>query len=578
MMMFNAKRHMALLLSLLLTLSLCLSGTVLAEEGATYAADVIVVGAGGAGMSAAVEAAKAGASVIVLEKSAAVGGNTLPAQSGINAAETTVQEALGFVGSKESFLEGQTNELANPELTRFMVENSASAVAWLESIGMAFTVQEKNPLMHKSADGQPIGTALVDALYGEVSANETPILFQTTATSLLVEDGKVVGVLAADTQGNELTIQANAVVLATGGYAQNSALVYAHAPQLTGAITDEIAPTTGDGMLMAQSVGAALVDLGQFTTFPTVERSSHAMLFPNLMRNDVIYIGGEGSRFVNEQWGQADTLAAVMAQDITYAVFDQTLMDSASGLAAFYDRGLVKKGDTVEALAGEMGVDAANMTSAIDQWNADFASGVDSVYGRDSGMNNDLSHAPYYAIAFGVGVHYCMGGIVINDKTEVLREDAGVITGLYAAGETTGGVHGNARQDGSAITDTVVFGRQAGEQAARYALSQGTVTRVVPVKEADAAIEGVGTYTDGTFEGTGVGRNGAVNVQVTVENGNITGVAVMSHEETQSIFMGVETSLIPAIISAQSADVDAVAGATLSSDAVLDAVRMALGL
>lgn len=450
------------------------------EAAGSYAADVIVVGAGGAGMSAAIEATRAGASVIVLEKSGVVGGNTLPAQSGINAVDSVVQEASGNTATIEDFMERHMNDLNNEELVRFMGESSAGAIDFLRNMGLELTVSDETTFSHR-ADG-PIGPAVVEVLNQTLRESGAALLFDHTAMGLIVENGAVTGVIAHDAAGKEMTFKANAVVLATGGFGQDNDLVAQYAPTLKGAITDEIAPTTGDGLLMAQAIGADTVDLGEIQTFPTVEVNTHSMLFPNLARGNVIYVNDEGQRFVTENWGDPEMLAAVMQESIdgtAYLVFDAQHLAAASGLQDFIDRGAAFQGETPTELAESMGVNVDNLAATFETWNADVASGADNQFGREE-IEAGLTEAPYYAIPFGVGVHYCRGGLVIDTLTQVQNTSGEPIPGLYASGEVTGGVHGAERVDGSAVTDTIVYGRQSGIQSAAYALSKGSVELRTP--------------------------------------------------------------------------------------------------
>lgn len=547
----------------------------------TYQADVVVVGAGGAGLTAAIKAAEAGASVVILEKSSSVGGNTIATQSGMTAAETDVQKEAGIEFSIEDLIEIQTNDYANPELVKAFSENSAETISWLETLGVEFSLnQERSLYTHLSADGENTALTVIDAVYDKLKEMGVVVLFNTTADSLIEEEGAVVGVNATNENGEKIIFKSNAVLLATGGYGQNSEMVYEYNPELTGAITDEIAPTTGDGIIMAQNLGADVVDLDKVTTFPAVEVSTHQMVFPMYVPGDSIYVNSEGNRFVAEGFDDPATNEAILENSSVFVIFDQLHLDNSEGLQELYNRGAVSEGATIEELAEVIGVNSDNLKNAVDQWNIDFPTGVDSVFGRVDKMENDMTHAPYYAISIGIGVHYCLGGLVINSDTQVIDTEGNVISGLYAAGEVTGGVHGDTKIDGSTFADSMIFGYQSGIKASEFALTKGKIELVLPenteTNSSDITEQAEGNFVDGIYEGVGQGRAGEIKVTVTVVNKNITDITVVSHGETDTIFEGVETNLIPEIIKTQSTNVDVITGATLSSNGVIEAVNNAL--
>ena len=241
-----------------------------------------------------------------------------------------------------------------------------------------------------------------------------------------------------------------------------------------------------------------------------------------------------------------------------------------------YEKGIVSKGETIEELAQALEIDPETMKASLDQWNACVANGTDEAFGRETGMDADLSNPPYYAIKVAPAVHHTMGGLKINTQTQVIDTEGNVIPGLFAAGEVTGGVHGANRLGGNAVADIMVFGRQAGTQAAAYASEKEDLELVIPENEITVEPQAEGNYQDGVYEGTGTGKGGDIDVTVTVEDGNIIDITVGDNEETISIFEGVERDLIPEIIRTQSTDVDIISGATLSSDGVIEAVSEAL--
>ncbi len=566
-------------------LALVLVLTLLASMALANQADVVVIGAGGAGMAAAIQAADDGATVVVLEKMNYAGGNTVRSEGGMNAAGTASQAALGIEDSPEVMIEDTMvggKNLSNPELVRFMAENSAATVDWLTSLGMDLSEVAQgagatNARMHRSAGGAKIGGVLTPVLMKNLEARGISILYGVRATKLDTDEtGAVVGVTATDKNGAQLSFTCNSVVLATGGFGANEEQFSAYRPDLVGFSTTNHPGATGDGIVMAKEIGAALVDMDQIQTNPTVEPVTHIVLSESVRGNGAIMVNVEGKRFVCEMLTRDVLSAAILEQPEKYAylIFDKRIMDKMEALQQDYEMGIVTEGETPEALAQELGIPEDVFAAEVESWNAAVASGNDAAFERTTGMGT-LRDGPWYAIKVSPAVHYTMGGVKINTNTEVLREDDSVIANLYAAGEVTGGVHGGNRLGGNAVCDIMVFGRQAGKLAAANALGKGSLALELPQAEAQVA-QVQGNYTDGVYEVEGVGRNGPMALTVTVEGGNITSITVNSHSETDVIFEAVERDFIPAIIAAQSTDVDSVAGATMSCDGLKNAIDSVL--
>ena len=176
-----------------------------------------------------------------------------------------------------------------------------------------------------------------------------------------------------------------------------------------------------------------------------------------------------GKRFVNELNTRKIVSNAITAlnEDGAYLILDQGIRDHFKAIE-FYDHvGLVDHGDSLEDLAKKIGVDAAGLKATVAKWNEDVEKGDDTEFGRTTGMDRGITTGPYFAIHVHPAIHYTMGGIHINPETEVLDGNGNVIRGLFAAGEVSGGLHGNNRIGGNSIAETVIFGRQAGMQIAR---------------------------------------------------------------------------------------------------------------
>ena len=438
-------------------------------------ADVVIVGAGGAGLMAAITAANDGASVIVLEKSGVVGGNTLCASNGINAFDSDVQLADPSYQAADTSFEGfealQTNERSRKNLVDAFISNSAEAINFLSGLGVEFTVEISNDdrnssqnyyLLKSEADGTTTMTTIIAALDAAVKQAGIPVYTGVAANELVLdESGRVYGVRATGPDNQDLEFSCDSVVLTTGGFGKNKELIAEVAPAYANCITDEMAPTTGDGLIMAQEVGAQAVDLDQIQTFPSVIEG-YGMSFPagGFMVDGTIYVNNSGERFCAEKF---EVPTEILAQDKgeVYAIFDADNYDERmQGLAS---QGYVKEASTAEELGDELGFDGESLASTIEQWNADAATGTDSLFGRE---NTTTLDAPLYGYKFGVGAHYFMGGILIDETTRVLDENEQPIEGLYAAGEVTGGFHGTQRVDGSGTGDSIVFGMIAGHTVA----------------------------------------------------------------------------------------------------------------
>ena len=488
--------------------------------------DVVVVGAGGAGMTAAITATDAGKKVIVVESQPIAGGNSVRSTGGMNAAKTPYQdknefkEAAGvektLATAAEKFADNETiTALAatvksqwdayqanpqgyfdsvelmeldtliggkgknNPELVKALAENSAAAIEWLASIGAdvknvgAFGgASVKRIHRPVNADGKvtAVGAYIVPILEKNLQDRNVQFLFDTTANEIIMKDGKAVGIKATGKDGHKVTINAKSVVIATGGFGANAEMVEKYKPELKGFATTNAEGAQGQGIEMATAVGAATVDMDQIQIHPTVhiEEDGNAHLITEGLRGDgAILVNAEGKRFYDEVSTRDKVSAAIIAQPdkSAWLVVDQSMVDKSAVIAGYIKSGYTVTGATYEELAKAMGVDEATFVSTMNTWNQAVEAKSDAEFNRTS-FANPLTAAPYYAIKITPAVHHTMGGIVINPKAEVLNEKGEVISGLFAAGEVTGGVHGANRLGGNAVADFVVFGRIAGQSAA----------------------------------------------------------------------------------------------------------------
>ena len=448
------------------------------KEEITIEANIVIVGAGGAGMTAAIMAKLAGKNVVVLEKMPYAGGNTTKATGGMNAAETHYQKEQGIVDSKALFAADTMkggHALNDSALVAELANSSADAIDWLDTIGaplpkISFSGGASVNRIHAPEDGSGVGDYLVDRFSAKCKELGIEIMYNTTATTLLTDgDGKISGVEAEGTDAHYV-FRTRAVILATGGFGANEDMYTQYRPDLKGTVTTNAPGATGDGIIMAQALGADLVDIEQIQLHPTVEQTTSILITESVRGDGAILVNQSGVRFVNELLTRDAVSAAELSQEGQYAyiIFDQNLRDHLKAIEKYVKSGIVVQGETVEELAVNLGIDPAVLSKTVSDWNGYVKDQHDPDFGRTTGMNADLSTAPYYAIKIAPGIHHTMGGIKINTSAEVINTHGDAIPGLFAAGEVTGGVHGGNRLGGNAVADIVIFGRIAAESAMTY--------------------------------------------------------------------------------------------------------------
>ena len=499
-------------------------------ETVSYDADVVVIGAGGAGMTAAMTAADAGQKVVILESQAMVGGNSARATGGMNAAKTVYQDENEFdqaagvektlATAAEKYADNETitalaktvseqwaayqanptgyfdsvelmeldtmvggKGINNPELVKTLCEGTADAIDWLDENGITLhnvssfggaSVKRIHRPVNEEGKVVSVGAYMIPLLQENCEKRGIDIVLNTTVDTILTDaNGAAVGVSGTDKDGNTVVVNAKSVILATGGFGANLDMVTQYKPELAGFMTTNAAGAQGQGIEMATAIGAGTVDMDQIQIHPTVEANTAALITEGLRGDGAILVNANGERFIDEVGTRDVVSAAEIAQPGSYSwlIVDQAMADASSVIQGYIKKGYTKTGATYEELAKELDVDPATFANTMETWNSYVEAKNDPDFGRTS-FANPLNNGPYYAIKVTAGVHHTMGGVTINSATEVLKEDGTVIPGLFAAGEVTGGVHGANRLGGTAVADFVVFGRIAGESAANYASAQ----------------------------------------------------------------------------------------------------------
>ena len=448
--------------------------------------DVVIVGSGGAGLSAAIEAAEAGKSVAIIEKMPTVGGNTLISGGEMNAPGNWVQKNLGITGdSVEAYyndtMKGGDN-IGDPKLVHLMAEKALESAEWLrDDVHVEFLSDQlfqfgghsfKRALIPKGHTG----AELVSKLKAKAEELGVKIFLNVKADELIQDaNGRVTGVKATDKAKKEVKFLANnGVVLTTGGFGSNVEMRKQYNKEYDERYksTDTVG-TTGDGIVMAQKAGAALKNMEYIQTYPIANpKTGMISLLADTRFDGAILVNQEGKRFV-EELDRRDVISkAILAQTggYTYQIWNDkidAISKTKEAHKAEYDElireGLLVKADTIEEAAKFFDIDINNLKETIAKVN-EYAKNKDDKDFHHRGGLVSLEEGPYYIQKAVPSVHHTMGGVVINEKTEVLNEKGEPIPGLYAAGELTGVIQGKNRLGGNAITDIITFGRIAGKE------------------------------------------------------------------------------------------------------------------
>lgn len=451
-------------------------------ETVSYDADVVVIGAGGAGMTAAMTAADAGQKVVILESQAMVGGNSARATGGMNAAKTVYQDENEFdqaagvektlATAAEKYADNETitalaktvseqwaayqanptgyfdsvelmeldtmvggKGINDPELVKTLCEGTADAIDWLDENGITLhnvssfggaSVKRIHRPVNEEGKVVSVGAYMIPLLQENCEKRGIDIVLNTTVDTILTDaNGAAVGVSGTDKDGNTVVVNAKSVILATGGFGANLDMVTQYKPELAGFMTTNAAGAQGQGIEMATAIGAGTVDMDQIQIHPTVEANTAALITEGLRGDGAILVNANGERFIDEVGTRDVVSAAEIAQPGSYSwlIVDQAMADASSVIQGYIKKGYTKTGATYEELAKELDVDPAAFANTMETWNSYVEAKNDPDFGRTS-FANPLNNGPYYAIKV------------------------------------------------TAVADFVVFGRIAGESAANYASAQ----------------------------------------------------------------------------------------------------------
>ena len=443
--------------------------------------DIVVIGAGGAGLSAAVAAAETANNlqIIVLEKQGIIGGNTNYSTGGINAAKTDIQKGLGIEDSKQLFYDdtmkgGKYENI--PSLVQNFVEHAPVTISWLTGLGadlsdVGLMGGSSVKRTHRPKGGTAIGPHLMKILKDATSSKNIEIRTSNKVTGLLsAVDGSVTGVKVENANGSTYSLTAKAVIIATGGFGANLEMVTSLQPSLKGFATLNHPGATGDAFGWMTAIGGATIQMANIQIHPTAEATNHILITEAVRGNGAILVNHKSKRFCNEMDTRDVVSAAILTQTQgeAFLIFDQGVRKSLASIETYANQHLLKEGNTVAELAEATGIPAADLEATLNRYNAQQKAGVDEDFGRSpTEMTASLETAPYYAVCVTPAIHHTMGGLSVNTDTQVLRIDGMPIPGLYAAGEVTGGLHGANRLGGNGVADIVVNGRLAGQTAAR---------------------------------------------------------------------------------------------------------------
>lgn len=590
------------------------------DDAYDFAADVVVIGSGGAGFMACVGAHESGASTLLIEKADKTGGDSRMCHQDILAfwPQRTLQDG-GVEDTYESYLSdwrsshaiasvkglrGDPEPEELPFCERFM-DVFPEVGDWLaNTAGVEFEPLVMGASMAITYTFEPRSwhaTSVVVQAVNDVcdTWDDFTLLLNSEATSLIKDDsGKVCGVSFTTTDGALMKARANkAVVVASGSFNGNPSMIARYIdPVFAGYTTCGSRYNAGDGHKLVQQAGGALVDMDLGLNWENAPiGTNNIWLLDNYMGNfsanegaialndPAICVNLSGKRYMNESLGYngMGRETAKQAYGIGYYLCDSTL-----GNEFLKGCDVVLWGDTLEELAEKMCVDPKTFVDEIARYNGFVDAGVDEDFGKSLEGTTRIEKPPFYALIIKPQHYVTLGGISTDVDSHVLDAEGNPIPGLYAAGICCGSYW---EQQGvlyyGGFNQALAFGMQAGRNAAAEEGSGDTFGEVPPAAAAAAASENPSTsaaqrsYADGSYTGTGTGMGGKINVTLEISDGAISVTDISPNNETEGIggYEAIEDGTFKSMIeAAQSADIDAVSGATVTSKAIMSATQEAL--
>lgn len=454
------------------------------------AVDVVVVGGGLAGMVSLNAALEAGASALLVERTPALGGSTVLSSGLMAFAGTDEQADAGIVDDVESLradIVRTGRGRSRPEMVDAYCRDQRAAYRWLKAAGVTFGVPHAGSGQSVPRSHHIDPSAALEALRRRAVAAGGRVRLDTRARRLLIDGGRVRGLVSegAPGAGSEERILAGSVVLASGGFSRSEDLLGRYAPAMERALRAGGAGNTGDGLVMAQEAGAALTDMdfvkGTFGIFPWRSAAEEGTGILAVYQG-AIAVNGFGRRFVDESLPYKVIGDACLAQPeaLAFQVFDEEVMARADATVPIYsfrrrlEAGQIRRAETLPDLAGQLGIDPDALAGTVEDYNRRLESGQPDPFGRTAlcggvGRPTPLRTAPFYGYPSTTVVLATYCGLSIDARSRVLDGDGRAIPGLFAAGEVTGGFHGDGYVTGTSLGKAAVFGLLAGRGAATAA-------------------------------------------------------------------------------------------------------------
>lgn len=449
----------------------------------TYTCDVLVVGGGGAGVTAAGQAANAGAKTILIEKMSWLAGSSSLAIGTLYGAGTKLQEAAGIHDTPEGLLEyflASNGDKLDYDIEKFCADHFGETIDWLmDEMGVPFkaTVSKKGKDTvargHNINDHANIALEAVAAYAHQVGVD---FHFGMAAKSLVTTGSAVTGVLARDNMGNLIQYNAKKTIISSGGFCRNADMIDNYMPDYTGVYTEVGVGCTGEGLQMGLDLGADYVGHGGtngILACPVEPGQS------KLISSSALWVNTAGNRFANEGGQTHDIYYQVAHFDDQkfYAIYDQALVDSLSAalkkkVQSGLDEGIFAKAETVSQAAQKLGVNGDNAQISLDSYNALAAAGADTQYKKKADYLKPLTTPPYYVMTMGVCTHGSFGGYRVNTDFQVLDKSGSPIPNLYSAGEVCCGtfIYDDYPAGGCGLNWSYTSGRYSGNNAAAAAL------------------------------------------------------------------------------------------------------------